>query len=318
MSKLYYPEEIIGSKFEKNKCYYLVKWKKFKDPTWEPEEHIIHRTDLIYSYRDMMMIQHMSLQNGGYIYCRVSSKEQSKYSKGHTSLEVQERAIREYCEENDINVIRCIHETYSARNMDRMRGLRHLCDIAAPGQTIFVYDISRFSRNAHHALNLLEELCEKKIGVYSVTENVNYGNPAAKNHFRLQLCASTYFSDLLSQKVTASIRHRRVRGDHIGGTAFGYTTEVEEKTQVRKKVRNPDEVKIIEEIWHRRKDPPAEILVYLKENKVSFRNREPSISGIKRIISRFDDDLVDIKCGGKVQKCTHAKRKRKAMRKKMY
>ena len=30
----------------------------------------------------------MSLKQGGYIYTRVSSKQQSKYLEGHTSLEV--------------------------------------------------------------------------------------------------------------------------------------------------------------------------------------------------------------------------------------
>jgi len=264
----------------------------------------------------MMMITNMSLQNGGYIYCRVSSKEQSKYLEGHTSLEVQEKTIRKYCEEHDINVIRCVRETYSARNMDRMIGLQHLCDIAAPGQKIYVYDISRFSRNAHHALNLLEKLSEKKIDVYSVTENVNYGNPAAKNHFRLQLCASTYYSDLLSQKVRASICFRRERGDHIGGTAFGYTTEVDEKTQVRKKVESKSEMKIIQEIWKRKDKTPTEIMTYLQKNNITFRNRNPSISGIKRIINRFDDDLKNIGYE-KVEKRKYAKRKR-ARRKKVY
>lgn len=307
MSKLYYPKEIIDSKFENNKCYYLVKWKGYKDVTWEPEEHIYHRTDLINDYRDMIMIQHMSLQNGGYIYCRVSSKEQSKYADGHTSLEVQEQAIRKYCEEHGINVIRCVRETYSARNMDRMRGLQYLCDIAGSGQTIYVYDISRFSRNAHHALNLLEELSDKKIGVYSVTENVNYGTPAAKNHFRLQLCASTYYSDLLSQKVRASILFRRERGDHIGRTAFGYTTVVDEKTHVRKKAENKEEMEIIQKIWRQRCKSRAEILEYLKKNNITFRNRNPSISGIIRIINRFDDDLKHIGYG-KVKKRTYSKR----------
>ena len=75
MSKLCYPDSIIGSKFENNRCYCLVKWKGCKTPTWEPDHHIIHREDLISEYRDLTMISKLSLDKTGYIYGRVSSKE---------------------------------------------------------------------------------------------------------------------------------------------------------------------------------------------------------------------------------------------------
>ncbi len=35
MSKLCYPMKIIDSKFENNKTYFLVKWKKSKKDTWD-------------------------------------------------------------------------------------------------------------------------------------------------------------------------------------------------------------------------------------------------------------------------------------------
>jgi DNA invertase Pin-like site-specific DNA recombinase len=200
-----------------------------QETTWEPSEHIEHRTDLINQYRDMVLINQLGMKTGGYIYCRVSSKEQSKYNNGHTSLQVQEQEIRKYCENNDINVIKVVHEVFSARNMDKLSGLQYLCGIASNGQTIYVYDISRFSRNVHHALNLLEDLKNNKISVTSVTENITYGSATEKNHFRLHLCASTYYSDICSQKVKASIAFRRARGDHIGRTPYGFKTEVDEK-----------------------------------------------------------------------------------------
>ena len=299
MSKQYYPEEIIESKFENNMCYYLVKWRGYKDLTWEPNHHISHRTDLINRYRDMVMIEHLSMKSGGYIYCRVSSKEQSNYKDGHTSLCVQEQEIRKYCDDNEINVIKVVHEVYSARNMDKMKGLKYLCDIAAPGQRIYVYDISRFSRNAHHALNLLEDLKERNINVVSVTENITYSTAVTRNQFRLQLCASTYYSDICSQKVKASISFRRSRGDYIGSTPFGYTTEVDENTNVRVKVSCPLEMQIVEIIRSQKSKHPDDILKILLKKNITFRKRLPTVSGIKRIINRFDNDL---KPSGKVSK----------------
>ena len=287
MSKLFYPKEIIGSKFENNKSYFLVQWKTFSEPTWEPEDNISHRTDLINKYRDMCIIENLGLRKGGYIYCRVSSKEQSKYNKGHTSLEVQEEYIRKYCIENDINVINVVKEVYSAKNMDKMKGLKYLCDISTPGITIYIYDISRFSRNIHQALNILEELNNRNVSVHSVSENINYGSVSGRNQFRLQLCASNYYSEMCSKKVKESIEYRRSRGDFIGNTPFGYKTEIDEKTFIRSKIPCEEEMKIVNRICIKNKSI-KDILNDLLKDRIKLRNKNPTLNSIKRIKRRFD------------------------------
>ena len=80
------------------------------------------------------------------------------------------------------------------KNMDKMNGLKYLCNIASRGQTIYVYDISRFSRNTREALNLLENLKEKGVSLFSVTEELGYNSVASRNQFRLQLCANISLS----------------------------------------------------------------------------------------------------------------------------
>jgi len=298
----YYPEKIIGSEYTKNTLYYHIKWKGYKETTWEPEKNIIHRVDLIEEYRDMTMIENMSLKSGGYIYCRVSSKEQSKYTNGHTSLQVQEETIRKHCAENDIDIVNCVNETYSARNMGKMKGLQYLLGIVSPGRTIFVYDISRFSRNIQDALNILEKLSKKNINVCSVSENINYNTPSGKNQFRLQLCSSTYFSDMLSQKIKASISYRYNRGDYIGGTPFGFTTKVDQKTQIRTKIESKEEMKIIEKIRSKKDQDEEKIVKYLKKNNITFRHKTPTVSGVKRILNRFNTDLRSTPSYGKKYK----------------
>lgn len=284
MPKLYYPEEILESKFENNKTLFLVKWKGYSDTTWEPEENIAHRVDLIENYHDMVMMENMNFKTGGYIYCRVSSKEQSMYNNGHTSLEVQEQTCRKYCEENNINVIKVVKEVYSAKNMNKLAGLHYLCNIASHGQTIYVYDISRFSRNTHHALNLLEELRQSSISVHSVTENISYSNPASRNHFRLQLCSANHFSDICSEKIKASIKFRRERGDYIGSTRFGYKTVVDEKTNIRTKVPNENEMKIINMVCTHKLQSPYDIAEDLRKKGIMFRKRVPTERNVLNII----------------------------------
>ena len=51
------------------------------------------------------------------LYCRVSSDEQ----RTNTSLEFQEKKLRQYCDANGYNVIACYHEDYSGKHHDFVR-----------------------------------------------------------------------------------------------------------------------------------------------------------------------------------------------------
>lgn len=52
----YYPEYILGSKVENNKLYYLIKWHGYNTfyNTWEPVDNIIHCTELISNYNELI------------------------------------------------------------------------------------------------------------------------------------------------------------------------------------------------------------------------------------------------------------------------
>ena len=51
------------------------------------------------------------------LYCRISSDEQ----RTNTSLEFQEKKLRQYCDSNGYNVIACYHEDYSGKHHDFVR-----------------------------------------------------------------------------------------------------------------------------------------------------------------------------------------------------
>ena len=302
MTKLYMPEKIIDANFENNRVFYYVKWKGYKTPTWEPEHHISHRTDLIEDFRNMESISNLSMKSQAYIYCRVSTKEQSKYSSGHSSLEVQEEECRKYCESLNINVISVVKEVYSAKNMDMMKGLQYLIDIATRGQHIYVYDISRFSRNTHHALNILEILKDKGVSLVSVSEKITYSDPNSRNQFRLQLCSANHVSEICSEKVKASIRFRRARGDYIGRAPFGFTTEVDEKTNIRSLVPHQKEMEIIQFINLHKNKHPSFIRHLLVENGHTFRNKTPTAVSVRRIIEKLKNNKFKLKTGRRPRK----------------
>jgi DNA invertase Pin-like site-specific DNA recombinase len=174
-----------------------------------------------------------------------------------------------------------------------MKGLHHLCNIASSGQTIYVYDVSRFSRNAHHALNILESLNNRKISVHSVKENLTYKDVWSRNQFRIQLSAANFMSDICSEKVKTSICYRRARGDYIGSTPYGFSTSVDLTTRVRSKVPNEEEMKVIDLIrsYHNDKLSPSVICENLNSQEIKCRKRDFTASTVKRIIKRFKNDL---------------------------
>ena len=88
------------------------------------------------------------------IYCRVSSDEQAE----GTSLEFQERVLREYCARKGYEVIMCCHEDYSAKHHDyrrpEMNRIREFCfarENRGAVDIILFLRWDRFSRNTEFA-----------------------------------------------------------------------------------------------------------------------------------------------------------------------
>ena len=303
-----YPLRILDSKFENNKVFYLVQWRNLRLPTWEPKKNIANRQDLIDEYRDLSILENLELDDCAYIYCRVSSKRQSDI--GHTSLEVQEDLCKQYCLNNDIKVIKVVKEAYSARNMDRLDGLKYLCDIATSGQKIVVYDVSRFSRNTRQALNIIENLKQNKVSVYAVVEKLSYDTPSEQQQFRMQLSCAQQYTDMLSLKISNSVSYRLCNGHSLGTAAFGFK-HIRDNNNIRKKVVNVEEMKIIERIRQLQTEKIRTIVNILIEENIQFRDSSPTLLNVRKIIKRFDNDLSEVnRNSGKVRKLRTRKNKR--------
>ena len=86
------------------------------------------------------------------LYCRVSSDEQAD----GTSLDFQERVLREYCEKNKHEVIACCREDFSAKHHDfrrpQMQWLREYCKKHTREVDMILFlRWDRFSRNTEFA-----------------------------------------------------------------------------------------------------------------------------------------------------------------------
>ena len=86
------------------------------------------------------------------LYCRVSSDEQ----KTNTSLDFQEKKLRQHCDRNGYNVIACYHEDFSAKHHDfsrpEMKKIRDYCKKHKNEVDMILFlRWDRFSRNPEFA-----------------------------------------------------------------------------------------------------------------------------------------------------------------------
>ena len=86
------------------------------------------------------------------LYCRVSSDEQ----KTNTSLDFQEKKLREHCDKHGYNVIECYHEDFSGKHHDfvrpEMKKIRDYCKKHKHAVDLILFlRWDRFSRNPEFA-----------------------------------------------------------------------------------------------------------------------------------------------------------------------
>lgn len=223
-----------------------------------------------------------------HIYVRVSSEGQINLP-GHCSLDTQERNCRNYCQEKGLDVVQVWSEVCSARDMNEMKIQKRMFSALRHGDTIVFYNITRFSRNTFQGLSIIKKLQNKKrINFYSVAEECSYNQTAQKHLFRSTLSVAENESDMISDRVNASLAYRRSIGSEIGAAPYGkepyFTNE-----GVRKFRENQAEMRVIDTILekHYNGDSAPSISEFLNENRLFKRHYQWSDGMVRRIIKNF-------------------------------
>src|SRR5210317_1992509 len=107
------------------------------------------------------------------IYVRVSSAEQVE----GTSLETQEKACREYCTKEGMEVVKVFSDKgESAKTADRPQFQRmvHFCTLKKNRiDYVVVYRLDRMARNTHDVAVYTSTLASKDVAVRSATEPIS-------------------------------------------------------------------------------------------------------------------------------------------------
>lgn len=161
------------------------------------------------------------LSSAAVIYTRVSSEEQVS----NLSLDVQERACREYCARQGWEVIRVYREEgESARTADRTQLKAMLADLRRrPGRVAFVvvYDTSRFARDiyVHGQLKQLLMACGAQLRAATQPLEDSAAGRAIEGVFAV---FNQLDNELRAEKVTAGMRETVSRGRWPWRAPLGY------------------------------------------------------------------------------------------------
>lgn len=111
---------------------------------------------------------------------------------------------------------------------------------------VYVYDISRFTRDAHGGLEALNDLAENNYIVSSIMENLeyindndNHENVNKRHQFITKLNDAERDLLIIQLRARENVQHRRNRGDYIGRPPYG--KKIQKVNGINKLVSHPDE-----------------------------------------------------------------------------
>lgn len=173
----------------------------------------------------------MKSQNRNAIgYRRLSDKDQSKYS-----LEYQDRAIRDYCTHNNLNLINMYtdngecSDTFDRANYKELENF--IKKNKGEASYLIVMHLDRFSRNLPEALRKIDELEDKHhIKVLATNEDINLDTHDPSVFMQRAFNFLQANSELLRirQRTRDGIRQAQLSGRYINRAPFGYLNATDE------------------------------------------------------------------------------------------
>ncbi len=174
-------------------------------------------------------------------YARFSSSNQRD-----ESIDAQLRAIREYAEKNDIDIVReYIDRAKTGTNSDR-EAFRDMLHDSADGEfeLVVVHKLDRFARNRFDSAVSRKALNENGVKLVSVTEHFD-DSPESIIIEGLLEAMNEYYSANLSREVMKGMRENALDCRYTGGyVPLGYRIDASGHYQI-----NEDEAPVIRRIF---------------------------------------------------------------------
>ena len=177
-------------------------------------------------------------------YIRVSTEQQA--GEG-VSLEAQKAKIEMWCKANDCELVEVFVDAgISGKSMDKRQGLQKALASAGKGMALVVYSLSRLARSTKDTLAISERLDKQGADLVSLSERIDTTGAAGKMMFRMLAVLAEFERDVVSERTTMALAHKKANGEKYGTVPFGYK-EIEGRLEAVEA-----EAKLVTEIQSRR------------------------------------------------------------------
>lgn len=201
-------------------------------------------------------------QGYAFLYLRTSREnpESSHLSQGEnsTSIEVQKQELSNLAKRSNLLIQAIGSDTgKSAKDMKNLKGLEFLCDQIAEFNDsedkdcprgpvyLYVWNVSRFSRNTTQAVALLDQLTSSGVFVSFKEEGVSYNTAAGRHIVRSALSAAQLHSEATSELVKRVIQIKKSKGEYRVKSKKAFVPYGKMLLQDGSLANNPDEFEII-------------------------------------------------------------------------
>jgi site-specific DNA recombinase len=155
------------------------------------------------------------------LYCRVACDDKNfKYR-----LEYQELELRNYCIDNNINVIDCFSEIFSGSNFNRPQWKALISYIRNnPGliDLLLIHSWDRFSRNISEALSEMDRLNRLGVKIICSEFYIDFSNPNSKVNLVNSIVIPEIESRKKSERTRLSMSRNASSGYFMGLAPIGY------------------------------------------------------------------------------------------------
>ena len=161
----------------------------------------------------------MSARAIGYV--RVSTADQAING---VSVDAQTARIRAWCDANGYELAG-IHTDagLSGKRAGNRPGLqRALAAVCKLRGVLVVYSLSRLARSTRDAIDIADRLHRAGADLVSLTESIDTTTAAGKMVFRMLAVLAEFERDLVSERTTAALAHKRSKGERVGTVPYGW------------------------------------------------------------------------------------------------
>ena len=154
-------------------------------------------------------------------YVRVSTEQQA--GEG-VSLEAQQARIAAWCLANDVRLEAVFVDAgiSGKRTGNRPELLLALEAACKAGGVLVVYSLSRLARSTKDTIAIGERLDKAGADLVSLTEKIDTTSAAGKMVFRMLAVMAEFERDLVSERTSSAMSHKRSKGERVGTVPFGF------------------------------------------------------------------------------------------------